>query len=275
MIKFLSIVAIAVLLCCAGRASAQTPKPMTNQDVISLVQAKMSDNTIIMAVKGAKPAFDTSADGLIKLNRAGVSEPILQAIIEASAARPASPGKSAPPAPAPSAPRNAFNPEELTLVDGTQQTTMRYLSPQMRTAARAMGFGGVATYAVLRGNGAALRIKNKKPVFLLAVPNNAQAESYYTLASLAERRNGTREIMVGGGYMSYSTGVVLDRVIPASAEKVADQANAPTGFTIYRVTPTQMLNRGEYAMILYNSQVRVTGYFFSGLDSYFDFAIED
>jgi hypothetical protein len=31
---------------------------------------------------------------------------------------------------------------------------------------------------------------------------------------------------------------------------------------------------GEYAMVLYNSQVRAVGYFASGLDSYFDFGVD-
>ena len=31
---------------------------------------------------------------------------------------------------------------------------------------------------------------------------------------------------------------------------------------------------GEYAFVLYNSQVKAIGYFASGLDSYYDFGVD-
>lgn len=34
------------------------------------------------------------------------------------------------------------------------------------------------------------------------------------------------------------------------------------------------LDKGEYAVVLYSSQIRSTGYFLSGLDSYFDFGVD-
>jgi len=105
------------------------------------------------------------------------------------------------------------------------------------------------------------------------VPANAQAESYYTLVTLAVRKNGTREILTGGGYMSYSTGVANDRVVPTTSEKLADQSAAPKDFVIYRVKTVNPLPPGEYAIVLYNSQIRTVGYFASGADSYFDFGL--
>jgi len=90
---------------------------------------------------------------------------------------------------------------------------MKYLNPQTRTAARGLGFGGMASYAVLRGPAAALRTKTSTPSFLVAAPNQAQPESYFMLASFAVRRNNSREVLIGGGYMSYSSGVHPDRIV--------------------------------------------------------------
>lgn len=82
---------------------------------------------------------------------------------------------------------------------------MRYLTPDIAgQAVRAFGYGGVAAYAALPGKSAALRLQSPRPTFVVAVPKNAQAQSYVTLVNLAIRRNGTREVMIGGGYMSYS-----------------------------------------------------------------------
>ncbi|MEJ0038538.1 MAG: hypothetical protein WDO68_21090 [Gammaproteobacteria bacterium] len=268
--SFIAAAALTFGLCGAG--VAQTAKPMTNQDVIKMVQAKLSEETIAMAIRSAKPGFDTSADGLVKLSTAGVPEGLIKTIIEAKSGGGSAPSGSGTAGKA--AVANAFNPEEVILIDGDKQSTMRYIAPQMRTAARALGFGGVGSYASLPGTAATLRLKNASPSFMVAVPTNAQPEGYVTLASFAVRKNGTREVQVGGGYMSYSTGINKDRVMPITVEKAPDQGKAPKDFVLYRVSVSKPLAPGEYAFILYNSQVKVVGYFLGGADSYFDFGVD-
>ena len=153
---------------------------------------------------------------------------------------------------------------------------MRYLNPQVRTAARAMGFGGFATYASLYGTAASARTKSSKPAFLVSVPNQAQPQSYLTLASLAVRRNNTREVMIGGGFMSFSSGITADRVIPVDTEVAPDQSKAQTGFTIYKITPVKPLPPGEYAVVLYTGEMHglVSAWFSGGANSYFDFGVD-
>jgi hypothetical protein len=246
-------------------APAVAQAPMTNQSVIDLAKAKMSDDIILAAIRGSKPSFDLSANGLIALKNAGVSDAVLQEMLRVNSGGVA--------APAGAAAAGGLNPEEVVLIDGGAEQGMKYLSPQLRAAARALGFGGMAQYAVLAGEAARLRT-SKTPKFRIAVPNNAQPESYFTLASFAVRNNGSREVQVGGGYISYSTGINRDRVMPVSYEQAADQSKAPANFTIYEVTPDKALDKGEYAVVLYSSQIRSTGYFLSGLDSYFDFGVD-
>jgi hypothetical protein len=267
--------AILMLLAAASTIDA-AEKRMTNQDVVDMLKAKMSESTILMAIRSSPPGFDTSASGLIKLSTASASDKIMQAVIEASSSERQSAsgaavsdtGKASSGAPA------TANPEEVVLLDNGSRSQMKYLAPQIRTAARALGFGGVAQYAALNGAKATLRIKSTQPSFIVAIPSNAQPESYFTIANFAVRKNGSREVSVGGGYISYSTGISKDRVIKANAEKDADQSKAPKDFIIYRITPAAPMVPGEYAFILYNSQVKVAGYFATGLDSYFDFGID-
>jgi hypothetical protein len=231
-----------------------------------MVKAGLPESTILLSIKNTPANFKTTPTDLIALKKAGVSQAVLDAMLTHG-------GGSAAPSGMPGS-LGAFNPEELMLIDSGVTTPMRYLTPQMRHAVRAFGYGGVAGYAVLRGPQASLRLKSNQPEFLLAVPENAQPESYYTLVNLAVRKNGTREIMVGGGYMSYSTGVANDRIIATVSEKVADQSTAPKDFVIYRIKTSSALPPGEYAVVLYNSQIRAVGYFASGLDSYFDFGVD-
>lgn len=261
-------IALAVVLTfLSSVALAQESAPMTNDDVIALVSADLSQELIISTISSSSPAFDTSASGIIALNSAGVPESIIQAMIRAASGG----GSSAAPG---GGSGGGFNPEEVVIVDGDIRKPMRYVTPQMRAAARAFGFGGTATYATLPGPEAQMRLTENRPSFIVAVPSNAQPESYYSLANFAVRRNRSREVLTGGGYMSYSTGIASDRVVPTVPSALEDQSDAPEGFTLYQLDVEEPLERGEYALILYNSQVRVVGYFMSGGDSYYDFGVD-
>jgi hypothetical protein len=208
------------------------------------------------------------------MQKAGVPSNVIEAVIAAQSGGGPGYTTTAPTSGTHPTAMGGWNPEEVILIDGGERIPMRYLTPQMRSALRALGYGGMAQYAVLRGSQASLRLKSNQPEFLLAVPSNAQPDSYFTLVSLAVRKNNSREIMVGGGYMSYSSGVATDRVIATVSERLADQSAAPKGFITYRIRVTSPLPPGEYAVVLYNSQIRTVGFFASGLDSYFDFGVD-
>lgn len=254
------------LLALSGPVRAESA-PLTNADVIKMLDAGLAPETVRLTVRTAPSDFDTSPDGLIALKQAGVDASVVEAMISAKAGGDAPAGSSGAETP-------RINPEEIMLVDEGQRHQMRYTVAKFRTASRAMGFGGVGTYAVLAGPQARLRVGNPRPAFDIAVPGNAQPESYLTLANFAVRRNNTREVLIGGGYMSYSSGIHPDRIVPTRGEPLADQTGAPDGFTLFRVTPERDLAPGEYALVTYNSQVRVLGFFASGNDSYFDFGVD-
>lgn len=269
--RVLAMFAVGLLAC--SLSLAQSSKPMTNQDVINMVKAKVPESAILTAIDEAKPGFDTSANGLIKLTTAGVPENIIQAMQNRKAAG-ASGGSGGSSGGSSSGAGGDFNPEEVILTDGGQKSSMKYLSPTLRSAARGLGFGGVASYSVLNGPKAALRLKSPEPSFLVAIPSNAQPESYFNLVSMAVRKNQSREVLIGGGYMSYSTGVARDRVVATTATKAASQSRAPKNFVLYEVKVGAPLKPGEYAFVLYNSQVKAAGFFMSGMDSYFDFGVD-
>ncbi len=248
---------------------------LTNADIIKMSEAKLDESIILTAIDSSEPKFDTSAQGLIELSSAKVPPAVISAMIKRNS-QPAFP-VAAPAVGAPPAVAGAMmSPSEVLMVDGDETRPMRYLNPQVRTAARGLGFGGFASYAVLRGVQASARIKNPQPAFLISVPDQAQAESYMTLASFAVRKNNTREVMIGGGYMSYSSGVHPDRIIAVDSTKATDQTKAQKGFTIYRVSPKKALPAGEYAVILYTGEMQslVSAWFAGSGNSYFDFGVD-
>ncbi len=183
-----------------------------------MAEAKLDDAIILTSIENSEPKFDTSAQGLIELSKAKVSQPVISAMIKRSNAT--AKKESAPAASeSPKTDGERMSPSEIFLVDGGETRPMKYINPQMRTAARGLGFGGVASYAVLRGYKATERVKNTQPSFLIAVPNQAKPESYLTLASFAVRDNNTREVSTGGGYMSHSSGIHPSRIVAVNSEK--------------------------------------------------------
>ncbi len=247
---------------------------LTNADIIKMTAAKLDESIIITAIENSEPKFDTSSQGLIELSTANVPQAIISAMIKRN--NPQATPASAPPAAATAADSGLMSPSEVLIIDGGETKPMRYLNPQTRTTARALGFGGVASYAVLRGSHASARTTNKEPGFLVSVPNQAQVESYMTLASFAVRKNNSREVMIGGGYMSYSSGIHPDRIIAVDSEKAADQSKAQKGFTIYKVSPKHALSTGEYAVILYTGEMPglVSAWFSGTGNAYFDFGVD-
>jgi hypothetical protein len=73
---------------------AQTKKPLTNNDIFRMEKAGFADQTIIGAIRANDTAFDTSVDGLMALKAAGVTQPVIDAMLSADAAKQASTGPS-------------------------------------------------------------------------------------------------------------------------------------------------------------------------------------
>lgn len=163
---------------------------------------------------------------------------------------------------------------ELTLLNNGERVTMRSIVAQTRTAARAMGFGGVSQYAVLPGRSAMYRLPSNAPTFLVSAPSNVQPQGLITLARFEPRPNGTREVVIGGGYMSYSSGIHPDRVVPVTMRQAASQRGAAPNTTIYEVTPDAPLGRGEYAMIVAVGGQPSMGMGMGVTGTYYDFGVD-
>lgn len=260
---------LAAVLSTAFFAQAAFAAQIGNADVIKLLAAGMPEEVVLQAIETGNGKFDTSANALIALKAKGATPNILKAILAAG-----TPGQKASASTgAKASSSSSYNPEEITLVLDGQSSTLQYIIPQTRTAARALGFGGMATYATLSGEKAQRRIAGN-PEFIVSVPRNAQANNYLTLANFAVRKNGTREVMTGGGYMSYSSGINKSRVVPITTEPLADQSAAREGFVLHKITPVTPMAQGEYALVLYTGEMRTSGFFAQAANSYFDFGVD-
>lgn len=74
---------------------------MTNDDVVKMVKAGVGDSLILQQIERSQPAFDTSVDGVIALKKSGVSDTVINRMMNVRAAAPApAPGPAVGSAPA-------------------------------------------------------------------------------------------------------------------------------------------------------------------------------
>jgi hypothetical protein len=75
------------LLFLALAAFAQTgkqPKPLTNADVLEMSRTGVPESTIILAIQNTPAKFDVSAEGILALHAAGITEPVLNQMLRAA-----------------------------------------------------------------------------------------------------------------------------------------------------------------------------------------------
>ncbi len=96
------ILACVFLSCFALVASAQ--QALTNDSIIKLAKAGLAEDLIIATINASPAAYDTSANGLIALKTAEVSDKVVAAIISRNA------GEAPPTAAAAAAPATASTP---------------------------------------------------------------------------------------------------------------------------------------------------------------------
>ncbi len=124
---------IALILATA----AQSKHPLTNDDILKLAKDGFGDDVIVAMIEANDTAFDVSIGGLTALKDAGISSPVMQAMLKAESrkrqAAPASPAQSQASSSA------VLNPSQSTAGMGGNASMQ-----QMMTMAMSMGRGGAA-----------------------------------------------------------------------------------------------------------------------------------
>jgi hypothetical protein len=82
-IKFISMLLVSALITTSTVVAQQNSKPLTNQDVISMVKSALPDSVILSAIKANDTDFDISSTGLISLKKAAVSSKVMEAMLDA------------------------------------------------------------------------------------------------------------------------------------------------------------------------------------------------
>src|ERR1700724_3513815 len=82
--------AVVVLSCVflgamPGMAAPAAQKPLTNEDIVSMVQAGLPQDVVVEKIKTSKTAFDTSTEALVALKKAGVAGDIIRIMVNPAA----------------------------------------------------------------------------------------------------------------------------------------------------------------------------------------------
>ena len=98
-------------------------KPLTNDDVITMVKSGVPESVVVSAIQSRPGKFSTSTSELVRLHKAGVTENELNAMIAASSKGSASQAAASAPAPAttPAIPKSRKPTLSVTAGGNTQQ----------------------------------------------------------------------------------------------------------------------------------------------------------
>ena len=250
--KRLACLMAIALIALASSVNGQEPaKRLTNQDVIAMAKAGLSDDVIIAKIRATGAAgegtavFDTSVDGLKALKDASVSDAVIKVMIN-----PAPPPAPVVAATTPMTMDPNLPPPEVGVYwkDGPS-----FVFIQGRTLDQEKVGGRAGSYftdgmrnqhwdAVVYGPHSSNIVKERRPTFFLYVPDGSDAADYTLL--VMNKKGDRREFQVGsfGGVTGGKSGVKRDKMIDFKAEHV--------GIRTYKLTLAQDLKPGEYGFFM-------------------------
>jgi len=195
--------------------------------IISLVKANMSEALVLKTIQRQNKAYDLTPDDLVKLQKAGVSETIINAMLDPSAASAANPAPAAAPAPAPAAaPPAAAAPAAAAPA-----------TPAASRGASASTASAPASKAASASNASAAGCPQQSPA---AAPAPAQQQTKGSVfSSFKDKLKGSAQKTVDGfgetlncavdnGVQTSESRVstAVDNAAAAPAQKVADVGSA-------------------------------------------------
>lgn len=249
---------LSIALPLFGATKPSTTKPLTNADVIALVEAGLSESIVIEKIRTSATQFDTSTDALLTLKKAAVPDAVIRLMVNPDAkieARPAvvNPWQAANDAPDPcKAPAQGpvpwlagSSPAMWYLDDGNERKEIMYERGTIHT----VGFAGIgARLLVLHPINATLRVKPKTVFYSCINPTDAPLVKFELDKEEDERNTSVGKMTPFNQSFRISEG----DLVPMTFQKT------PQGF--FEIKPRNDLAPGEYGFVPQSS----VGYFATG-----------
>ncbi len=232
---------------------------LNNQTVIKLVKAGLSEDLIVTTINSSAGNYDTSANGLIALKKAGATDKEIAAIVVKSSGASVS-APAAAPAPVNQAPAGSASKGLVfplgALPAGVDSIGVYYLGKDglkwQEVAAEVVNFkaaGALKHYAsagvlkgemmgIVGGNRSSLLLKAPAS-FILYVPEGRVPGEYQLLHLHANA--DSREFRAANGGIVHDAGGALRDVTDFTAKKIAPR--------VYLIEFTEDMDRGEYGFL--------------------------
>jgi len=254
------LVAAIVLLLATHEAGAapSAPKPLTNEDIVTMVHAGLPPDVVIEKIKTSKTAFDTSTEALVALKKAGIGGDIIRVMVNPAAeAKPAGRGSpfTNPNAPVPcQVPPGGGTPAWLSGAspamwfsepDKSDRVELNY----ERGTITHVGFAGFgSSLLVLHPIKANARVTDQAQFLSCINPTDAPLVRFSLDKGSDERNTSVGKIRP----WNISFHISEEDLVPYKSEKT------PEGY--FRITPNAPLKPGEYGFVPQGS----AGFFSAG-----------
>ena len=237
--------AILLIALCAAVCLGQTS--LTNDAIVKMTKAGLGEDLVVSTIKAQPGAFTTSADDLIALKTAGVSDKVIAAMMDKmSGGGAAAPAKTAAPAaPVAAAPAPAVSPVNEVGVYFKKQGAWTDLPPEVVNFKTGGVLKTIGTAGIVKGDingnlqGDRSRTQIPQPVEILVYTPEGTAITEYQLLRLRVQKNSREFRTVTGGVLHVSGGATRD-IVPFESKKTA-----PRTYEI--VLPA--LGPGEYGIL--------------------------
>jgi hypothetical protein len=246
----LTLVLVMASLMPITATSLTAQEVLTNESVVALKKAGLSDTLILTKIRTSPAKFDVSTKGLIALKSAGLSDQIIEAMVghpgtpASAAAAPAAPATVAAPAVTavlPAAPAAGTGPRDTIFhLIGGKYVEMRSAASSIETN---VAFFSTSSELVLKGRKAQYRVSDKQPVFYSTWPPNE--------APLVRLKRGDdhddRNLKISSGAFHPFGGT--QRMGVRSEDSIEVESEKDTR-GLFKLTPKQPLPAGEYGFVL-------------------------
>jgi hypothetical protein len=260
----LYVLLLAVSVSSLAAQSASNAVPLSLEQVLKLSQAGVSENLIITEIKKNGKPFDLSPDEILLLKKSGLSDTVIEYLVDPSRpyTPPAPKAPEPPPAPKPKPVPAKKYPEDPNAVRVPADPGL-YIFPKGSIAKADIRMllgekeGGFLlkkgkSLAYLVGPSAKLRVTEGAPVFYLRLADDKGIEDL--LLVTLEHKNGRREFDPGSGPKP-----------ELKPETLKQFDSLEVGPGLYRLTPAK-LSPGEYLFYLSGSAEPAKGNFGKGYD---------
>jgi hypothetical protein len=231
--------AICILALCSSLAAQQA---MSNDSVVKLVKAGLSDDLIVSTINASPGTYNTSADAIIALKQAGASDKVIAAMI-AKAAGPATPP---PTAVAPAGTGRPAGIDDVGVYYQNKSGAWVSLEPEIVNFKTGGVLKSIASDGLVKGDvnghvqGQHAKLTLTFPIVLAVYVPEGVDIAEYQLLRLRESGKSREFRSVTGGVFHASGGAARDSV-DYHSDKIAPR--------VYRIVLEQSLGKGEYGLL--------------------------